>query len=335
MNAAVMERHSSLARTGAEARKVERHGGCFRPALASTSVNLSPTSLAMCHRVRREDAFPLGWTRLGEDEFLVRAVWPAGHPFFAPVHGGVHDPMLIAETMRQASMAVIHAGYGVPTDHHFLLSELDYLCHPEGLSVGSSEDAVDLRLTAFDIVRRGGRVTELRVRATFERHGVPVATVSLATRLTSPSTYRRLRGAYTTPVTFIPTSAPLPPASVGRSHPEHVLLSPGPTADTRALRVDTRHPTLFQRPNDHIPGMLLFEAARQAAHESVAPDYFLPAHGDVRFHRYAEFDRPCVLSTTVIPPLEPGAGTVVRVQGEQDGEPVFTCTFVTPQDPAA
>ncbi|WP_226962594.1 MULTISPECIES: ScbA/BarX family gamma-butyrolactone biosynthesis protein [unclassified Streptomyces] len=291
-----------------------------------------PMSAAMCHRVREEDAFPIAWTALDANQFLVRACWPADHPFFAPVQGGIHDPMLIAETMRQASMAVIHAAYDVPLDHHFLLTDLDYTCHPEGLGVSDRDNTVDVRITFSQLKYRGGRVSQMRVDTVFERDGRPVATSGGDVRLTSRAAYHRLRGDRSVPVLAVPVEPPVDPHLVGRPHVDHVLLSP--TAEEPGewnLRVDTRHPTLFQRPNDHIPGMLLFEAARQAAYAATAPTSFLPVHGSISFHRYAEFGIPCRIATRVIPPLAPGTRAVVSVTGHQDGDPVFQCTFLTPQ----
>ncbi|WP_260845011.1 AfsA-related hotdog domain-containing protein [Streptomyces sp. SLBN-31] len=47
--------------------------------------------------------------------------------------------------------------------------------------------------------------------------------------------------------------------------PTDVVLSPLGQPHRWQLRVDTRHPVLFDHIVDHVPGMLLIEAARQAA----------------------------------------------------------------------
>ncbi|MCZ0971672.1 AfsA-related hotdog domain-containing protein [Streptomyces albulus] len=56
--------------------------------------------------------------------------------------------------------------------------------------------------------------------------------------------------------------------------------------------MNTAHPVLFDHPVDHVPGMLMVEAARQAA-RAVAPHWSLPVALDCSFARYAELDAPC------------------------------------------
>ncbi|MEV7616910.1 ScbA/BarX family gamma-butyrolactone biosynthesis protein [Streptomyces sp. NPDC089799] len=298
---------------------------CLRPG----ATELKPASHELCHRVRPEDAFALGWTELAKDRFLVRVGWPTSHPFFAPVHGGIHDPLLIVETMRQSTMAVLHAGYGIPLDHHFLLTELEYVYHPEGFEVGGPEDRADLEITFSDLVHRGRNLSHLTVDWVIRRDCRTVATGGGRARLISPGVYRRLRGGRDTPVSFRPQTHAADAALVGRSRPEDVLLSPTPANGLWELRPDTEHPTLFQRPSDHIPGMLLFEAARQAAAAAVAPVPFLPARGSIVFHQYAEFDSPCLVEAVPVPAREHGTSTL-EVTGHQAGAPLFHCTFTTP-----
>ncbi|NEC10620.1 AfsA-related hotdog domain-containing protein, partial [Streptomyces sp. SID7909] len=100
-----------------------------------------------------------------------------------------------------------------------------------------------------------------------------------------------------------------------------VVLAPPVAPGRWPLRLDTGHPTLFGRPNDHVPGILLLEAARQAANATVPG--FLPVTLRSDFLRYVELDRPCWIEATTAP-----AG--VRVRAVQDGEPVFTCTLGGP-----
>ncbi|WP_306430798.1 AfsA-related hotdog domain-containing protein, partial [Streptomyces sp. 2R] len=115
----------------------------------------------------------------------------------------------------------------------------------------------------------------------------------------------------------------------GRGRAEDVVLSESSREGVWELRVDTRHPTLFQRPNDHVPGMLLLEAARQAACLAAGDGGFVPAEGRTHFHRYAEFGSPCSIGAEVLPCAVPGEARV-RVTGHQDGEPVFDTVLSGP-----
>ncbi|MFD9244767.1 AfsA-related hotdog domain-containing protein, partial [Streptomyces sp. NPDC059556] len=94
------------------------------------------------------------------------------------------------------------------------------------------------------------------------------------------------------------------------------------------LRVDTDHSTLFRRQNDHAPGMMLLEAARQAATMTTG-GVFLPTAVNVSFERYAELDSPCWIEAEVVPTPDRST-TAVRVTGRQEGMPVFVCTLTSP-----
>ncbi|MEO3975081.1 ScbA/BarX family gamma-butyrolactone biosynthesis protein [Streptomyces sp. CAU 1734] len=304
---------------------------------------MAPLSPRQCHRARAQDAFATGWTALGPNRFLVRAAWPREHPFFTPLGGRVHDPLLIVETMRQSAMAVLHAAFGVPLGHHFLLTGIDYACHPRHLAPGNGPgpgaadaddaDGAEVELVFPELKYRGGHLSQLLVQWTVRRGGAVAATGTGLCRITAPQVYRRLRGPHTAPVSHHPAAPPVRAALAGRTRPADVLLTPAGRAGTWELLADTRHPTLFQRPGDHIPGMLLLEAARQAACAAAGPDPFLPQRGAVSFHRYAEFDTPCVLQAAAMP--APGGARVVRVTGHQGGAPVFLCTLAGPGPGAA
>ncbi|UUU30226.1 adhesin [Streptomyces sp. CA-210063] len=280
----------------------------------------------MCHRVRADDAFTTGWTELAQDRFLVRAHWPATHPFFSPVQGG-HDPLLVVETMRQSAMAIVHAAYGAPLDHRFLLTTLAYTCVPGRNGVRAAGNEVDLLLTMSELRRGGGQLARLRVDWVVERDGLTVATGTGRARLISPQVYRRLRGEQIRPIDHWSEADHADPDLVGRSRAQDVLIAPTALPDAWELRADTRHPVLFQRPNDHIPGMLLLEAARQAASAATAPVPFVPTRGSIVFHRYAEFAGRCLLK--VDGEVTPQPESAVRVVGLQDGSPVFESAFVS------
>jgi 2-oxo-3-(phosphooxy)propyl 3-oxoalkanoate synthase len=95
--------------------------------------------------------------------------------------------------------------------------------------------------------------------------------------------------------------------------------------------VDTSHPTLFDHPLDHVPGMLSIEAVRQAV-QSEAPRALLTGV-DVTFARYIEFDAPCWIDMYPVARQEVGAPHErVRVDAVQNGLTAFSATafFVDP-----
>ncbi|MEU6055349.1 ScbA/BarX family gamma-butyrolactone biosynthesis protein [Streptomyces xanthochromogenes] len=290
-----------------------------------------PATMALLHRSRTEDAFAVGWNQRGEGYFTVQARLPSDHPFFTPTPQGTYDPLLLVEVMRQSSILVSHAGLGVPLDYHFMLSDLEFACRPEYLAIHAGPDDVEIDVLLPEISRyTSGKPSRLTCHWIMRRAGWTVATGVGRTRFTSPQVYQRLRMGRQTAVACAPSATPLPEHHVGRTRAEDVLLCPADEPNTWQLSVDTTHPTLFQRPNDHVPGMVLFEAARQAAAATLGPERCIPSSGAVSFRRYAEFGEPFQLRTAVRGSAQRGERTEVRVLGLQSGRQVFDCTFVIP-----
>ncbi|MET9152057.1 ScbA/BarX family gamma-butyrolactone biosynthesis protein [Streptomyces griseoflavus] len=282
---------------------------------------------ALAHRPRAEDVFPVSWVRLADDRFRVTAHWPAGHSFFGPLDGRHQDPMIVGETLRQTSMALAHAEFGAPADTHFVMHDLEVSTDPAALLLADAAEPVTVDVVCSEVRRRGRGLNGMRTTMEFRRAGLLVARGTGSTGCVSPAVYRRLRASRPTVAdsTRIPLPAPVEPRRVGRHRAQDVVLAPSDRPGRWLLRVDTRHPVLFPRPNDHVPGMVLFEAARQAAAAASGRLPFLLSDFSVLFSRYAELDGPCLIDTEV---LDKGEDEVtVRVSGRQDDEPVFDATL--------
>lgn len=272
-----------------------------------------------------------GWAPVGEDRVTVTARWPRGHAFYAPV-AGRHDPMLLAETLRQSIPLISHALYDVPLGHHLIWQHFTFEVAPDAMGLGVGPMDVELRITCGDITRRGGRLAALTMDIEIVRDGRHLGTAHTRFSSHAPAIYRRLRGDRCTPPGDA-TAAPLslspavPPALVGREHAADVVLSPTPLPHQWQLRVDQTHPILFDHPVDHAPGMLLLEAARQAAHAvegSRGGDVF-PVRFESAFFRYVEFDAPCLITAHVEPAAYPEGHLSVSVTALQEGNEAFSC----------
>ncbi|MFE2972873.1 ScbA/BarX family gamma-butyrolactone biosynthesis protein [Streptomyces sp. NPDC059340] len=304
------------------------------------------------HRAAVSEVLLTGWEAAAEpagperpDEFAVSAQWPRSHSFFTQ-SGGYQDPMLLIESVRQIGSLLAHAEFGVPFGHQFLMWDMFFSTSPELLVADAAPTEVELRTVCRDIVRRGRVLGGMRYDVTVLREGRALATAGAAFSCTSPAVHRRLRaGRPTTTDRVVPPA--IDPAAVGHSDDRHVLLAepksrpeselkselkpePGSvsgTGDRWELRVDTAHPTFFDHPVDHIPGMVLLEAARQAALVSTGmPDALLVGLKS-NFARYAEFDAPCWIEPQAEPHGTDG-GVLVRVRGTQHAETVFTAELV-------
>ncbi|MFE5793183.1 ScbA/BarX family gamma-butyrolactone biosynthesis protein [Streptomyces sp. NPDC056503] len=292
----------------------------------------TPVPGEFVHRADPADILPTGWTRVSENRFSVTARWPAAHPYFVPQKGGRHDPLLVAETMRQATMLVCHAEFGVPVDDQFVMWDLAYSASAEEMTNDGSPAEITVDLLCTDIRRRGRGLREMRTALVLRRDGRRFASGGGGINCTSALAYRRMRGnrlAAPDGGGTVPPSTGLPPRTVGRDREMDVVLAPGDAPNRWRLRVDTTHPTLFRRANDHVPGMLLLEAARQAAVAATGDSRLLPVGLDARFHRYAELDEPCWFEAEVLTGLGRDAVTV-QILAHQGGSAVLDCTLTAP-----
>ncbi|MEU3253471.1 ScbA/BarX family gamma-butyrolactone biosynthesis protein [Streptomyces sp. NPDC006997] len=303
-----------------------------RPALATDGPRLTTTvAREHVHRAALSEVFLTGWQRTGADTFTVTAQWPRGHAFFTPEHG-LHDPLLLAETVRQSVPLLLHCEYGLPHSYECGWVFFGFHVRPEALQVTTRPAELELRTVCDDIRFRAGLPTSMRVRTEVWR-GESLAGWS-ETRFWCRvgEVYRRLRGRYADKeAVFAAAPAPTPPAPgplVGRDRTQDIVLSPaGDPAHTWRLRVDTSHPTLFDHPLDHVPGMLSIEAVRQAAlaaRHGERPGFLTGV--EITFDRYIEFDAPCWVDVPATAAQHGGARGDVEVRAEQGGRSAFQAT---------
>ncbi|MGX1914145.1 ScbA/BarX family gamma-butyrolactone biosynthesis protein [Streptomyces phaeochromogenes] len=279
------------------------------------------------HRASIAEVMLTDWERGDGDRFTVGAQWPRGHSFFANVDG-CHDPLIAAETIRQTGTLLAHAEFGVPLDYHLLVGELGVAIQPQHFRVGWTPASLELGVTCSKVKRRHGILAGCRVEVEIRREGRLAATGGGSFTCVSPKVYRRLRAARLLAgeqPPAVPPTAPHPPKSVGRMSPMDVVLSPAGQPHRWQLRVDTRHPVLFDHPVDHVPGMVLLEAARQATAATLG-HASLPLAITGEFKRYVEVDTPCIIEAHRIPASRTDREETVLVTAQQEGTPAFRAT---------
>ncbi|MFI9155900.1 ScbA/BarX family gamma-butyrolactone biosynthesis protein [Streptomyces sp. NPDC053367] len=278
----------------------------------------------LVHRAAVAEVMLTDWWREGETRFAMQGQWPRGHSFFTPV-AGHHDPLIAAETIRQAGILLAHAEFGVPLGHQFLVSDLDVTVDPRHMIVGDTPASLDITVDCPDVRMRGTSLAGLRIAVEIRRDGEIAARGGGALASIAPPVYRRLRGARADAMQrVLPLTAPAAPQLVGRMSPTDVTLTPVGEADRWQLRVDTRHPVLFDHPLDHVPGMLLMEAARQAAAAALRRPVMLPLSITNEFLHYVELDAPCMIEAR----RDPSRDDRVTVSAYQDDAVVFRSTVV-------
>ncbi|MFI6403491.1 ScbA/BarX family gamma-butyrolactone biosynthesis protein [Streptomyces sp. NPDC050548] len=270
------------------------------------------------------------WLRLGPDTFRLGAQWPRGHTFYAPIAGSWHDPLLAAESLRQASVLLGQTYYGVPADHRCDIAELDVAIVPGAVLLGPRPAEIRLDVSATDVRRQAGALTGLTLEADLLRGEIFAGAARLALRV---SPIGDGPNSPVEPGDFPTQPDPVPPPIVGRLDERDVVLGIPRSASARRgleweLRIDPSHPVLFDHPTDQVPGMLLLEAARQATQAACAPYRVLPVELRSAFHAPVELDLRCRISATRLPVEDAGEDAVVRVTASQSGRLAFDSLVV-------
>ncbi|MFJ6700850.1 ScbA/BarX family gamma-butyrolactone biosynthesis protein [Streptomyces sp. NPDC091272] len=282
------------------------------------------------HKRNAAEVLLSGWTQTRANEFVVTALWPRVHPLYCLGHG-LYDPMLFAETVRQCIPLLSHAGYQVPVGHHLIWQHLTFEVDPSAMYIDERPGAVTLHLTCSDVTVRSGRLAALTMRVTALRDGIPMGTAEARFSSHSPAIYRRLRAGSGEGAPTAAASGALPgisPDQAGRVSAGDVVLAETGVQDRWLLRSDTTHPLFFDHPVDHVPGMLLLEAARQAAHAQAWPLPLYPYRLASTFFQYVEFNSDCHITAS---PLPAGHGALpgISMTAEQGGVTAFTSTVTT------
>lgn len=291
-------------------------------------LDAQPVHQWQVHKLRGEEVLLKEWAEPSPGRYVLTARWPQGHDFYRPSHGA-YDPMLLAESVRQTVPLLSHAVYGVPREYKQAWEDFRFTVEPLASLVTTAEEEVRLVVSCSDVVRRGARFAGLTMDIEVHLGDRLMGTALTRFNNQPAAIYRRLRGSYADAdaalARCLPAGPPVEPHRVDRCSPDDVVLSP-----TRAggpgqwmLRVDPAHPVLFDHAVDHVPGMLLLEAARQAAH-AVGDGASVVTGMRTNFARYVELDAPAVVLAGE--PVGDGTGRRrVDVSIEQHGVRVFTC----------
>ncbi|MER7699606.1 MULTISPECIES: ScbA/BarX family gamma-butyrolactone biosynthesis protein [unclassified Streptomyces] len=278
----------------------------------------------LVHRAAISEVLLTGVRPCEDDKLRIGAQWSRGHSYYGAVAGRWHDPMLFAEAIRQAGLLLAHEVLAIPLGFSFLTETMSFDITEEGVQLGRGPAHVVLDVSLRDVVRRGNTVSAYAYDVVAHRDGRRVGSGSATAKCVNPAVYRRLRGDYTgaTPSRSLP--AAMSPELVGRTCEFDVVLAAESRDGSRALRADPDHPVLFDHPVDHLPGMVLMEAARQAALDALRRPEGLLVACDAEFHKYVEFDSPCLISTSEREAAGPGR-EALSVAFHQGGSPVAGC----------
>lgn len=211
--------------------------------------------------------------RIDSTRFAVAAQWPRSHRVYRPDATGRPDPMLVLETVRQVGLAVSHLGFAVPADHQALMADIEFAFDTDpGLGWPQHAVGVSIAVECVDIRSRHDLVNHLTVRLRCFVQGRRVATGSGTVNWLPAARYQALRRRTRPPRVVRPSDQPLPAASRYRSGSDSLIAAPDADFPRRRLLVPLEHPVYFDHPLDHVPGLLLIDAAWQAASQLLDAD---------------------------------------------------------------
>ncbi|MFY1675625.1 ScbA/BarX family gamma-butyrolactone biosynthesis protein [Streptomyces sp. WMMC905] len=291
-----------------------------------TTPPTNPVAKELVHRSRPLDVLPTGIRRNSEDHFTVSLRWPAQHPLF--LRDAHYTPSLVIESVRQAGLLVSHAELGVPLGHQFVVWEIGQHIDPWFLQKAHAPAALELDVRVDEIRLRGRIPAEVRLGMEIRIDGRTVGAGSTRYGVVSPAAYGRLRGDkrdMAWPPTHLTLPEPVDPASVRRAHARDTALSPGGSPDRWWLRADTTNELFFDHGNDHVPAMVLLEAAAQAGHALLDGRPWSASSCEVSCAKYVEFGAPCRIRAHLA--TGPDGTPSLEVTGEQDRQSAFVIRF--------
>jgi len=290
----------------------------------------------LVHRTSLAEVLLTDVEQVREHVFRAAAQWTRSHPTFDRAGDGRHDPLMVAETLRQLGICIPLRYYPVEPDAHFLIEELgfglDPATEPKARFAGS-EITCEVEASQFRFGRpgraRGGSGGQGEGRGQ-DQDQAPLQRLHLAVRffteeaefaqaqgfaqILSPATFAavRRRKPADDPSEHVPMTR-LDPRLIGARLESDVLISLDPSGGVRLDPADPYHPFFFDHDADHVPGMVLLEAVRQAATLQAGVPRLRTVRCDLQASRFTEPSPPAHIECAV-------AGNVCEFEVRQLGQ---------------
>ncbi|KZF06151.1 hypothetical protein A2J03_25300 [Rhodococcus sp. EPR-157] len=256
----------------------------------------------LVHRHAVAEVFVTDYRFEPEAAYEVGIQLPPAHRIF-DTSSGHHDPLSVAEAFRQAVVLLCHTRYHIPSHHSLLMETFSLnMLGSHGIPTTSAPLAFDL--TVNKLSYRDDAVSGVDVSGTLSDGSKDIARCNAVARGVSPDGYRRIRrgreNQYPSRRTTPPGSVTVRPGRVGRLSEPDVLISANDARRVMFCDPDPQNSALLDHPVDHIPGMVVFEAARQAVrYRSGNPAAQIHTLSAV-FPQFTEWETPCEISTSVL-----------------------------------
>jgi hypothetical protein len=283
--------------------------------------SLAPAALVHLRTVSQ--VLITGMQRHTTNEYGATLQWPRRHPlnrWDTPAEAPF-SPLLVAESGRQLGIALTQLHADPPGGAHYLIDTIATRTNTNHLGRRPASAAWDLTAqVSLDLEPTRGPLRGFTLDAALSHDGVEFARCTGHASVVSDAAYRRLRGPRlgARQAAAAPTAWSRPTADeVGVRDTCDVLLARTPEGRLHLHVEDDGHPVWFDHPSDHVPGMVLLEAARQCSRllgsTTARPDT-VPGL-TLRTARFCEWDGAVLLRHE---PRPHGA----RVTFDQDGDTV-------------
>jgi hypothetical protein len=303
---------------------------------------------SLVHRSAIAEVFVTDLHSIDADRFLAGAQLPLTHGYYNDhVHGqpDVFDLLLLLEACRQASTYGAHRQCGLALDTTMLVKNWSIqLAEARWPVAGPSPGELGLLDTVHCERDSSGDLSGLRFDLDLRFGGQALGRADIEVGCLTDKQYaalRQLQRGDRPPLSdellasgALDQADRVPPDVVGRHNPANVVLAdPQWTDRTLTARVAPRldNRSLFDHNYDHLPAMVLMEAARQLSLLLVHSTASDQSTGDcavtgfeASFERFAELDAPVLASTTV--PDDPAPGLPrAGITFEQSGRTIARC----------
>lgn len=247
----------------------------------------APVARELVHRRAVSEVFLTGIQGAGGTAYTLSAQWPRWHVFYGSRNRGF-DSALVVETLRQLTILIAHTQLDVPLGMQFLMPEMS-VSMASGATPDPSRPAEVTAEVRVSEVRRPGRgLAAFRTTAVFLVDGHRIAEGTATARIVEAGAYSRIRSRRRT-AGLHRNVTPVSAAKVGHASSWNVVLGESVATGRWPLRVDVSNPILFDHPLDHVPGVLLIEAVRQALRLALRDPSLDFVTFDARFISIIEF----------------------------------------------
>ncbi|HEX6497448.1 MAG TPA: AfsA-related hotdog domain-containing protein [Micromonosporaceae bacterium] len=282
----------------------------------------------LVHKWSLTEVFLTDYAAVDDRRYLTAAQLPVTHGYFNDHAAAceVVDPLLILEVARQVATYGAHAHSGVPRSAVLILSSyrLD-LVEPVPLDRAARPAELVASASVTEQRTRAGRPTTLSFEMRLSMSDHVVATVDMAVTAMAGDQYhalRVMRRGGEPPTAFDGIGEVggdrVDPALVRRFNPANVVIR-GVTAtgDGTSALLDPgcyANRSMFDHPYDHVPAMVLTEAARQVTVIGADVDTAAIRGLSGRFAAFAELDSAVRVSTAA----RGGAGRIEVTATQHD-----------------